>query len=196
MHIATWLLAHGAIDQLTHARTVRRLPAPLHGDRAAAQALQGASNLAHGAAASARNTTCCSHRPAENGNAAVLETILVVVWIRRQRRRQGPRDAAASAPRWADTPEAARVLLAHGAAVNVLDGMFAATPLVWAVEGRGTTKRDGRGTSSPSRTLLDRRRLIAGVDSAGWRTGTRADLGRIDGVEAVGRSCSDDVTSR
>ena len=32
--------------------------------------------------------------------------------------------------------EGVRVLLAHGAEVNALDGMFAATPLVWAVEGQ------------------------------------------------------------
>ena len=34
-------------------------------------------------------------------------------------------------------PDAVRVLIAHGADVNALDGMFAASPLVWAVEGRG-----------------------------------------------------------
>jgi ankyrin repeat protein len=31
--------------------------------------------------------------------------------------------------------EAVRVLLAHGASVQNLDGMFSATPLVWATEG-------------------------------------------------------------
>jgi hypothetical protein len=30
-----------------------------------------------------------------------------------------------------------RVLLKFGADVNAMDGMFSATPLVWAVEGRG-----------------------------------------------------------
>ena len=39
-------------------------------------------------------------------------------------------------------PEAVRVLLAHGADVNALDGMFSATPLVWAVEGRGHARPD------------------------------------------------------
>jgi ankyrin repeat protein len=33
-------------------------------------------------------------------------------------------------------PEAVRVLIEFGADVNALDGMFSATPLVWAVEGR------------------------------------------------------------
>jgi hypothetical protein len=36
--------------------------------------------------------------------------------------------------------EAVRVLLAHGANVNALDGMFAAPPLVWAVEGRSHSR--------------------------------------------------------
>jgi hypothetical protein len=31
--------------------------------------------------------------------------------------------------------DAARVLIAHGAAVNALDGMFSGTPLLWAAEG-------------------------------------------------------------
>jgi len=33
-------------------------------------------------------------------------------------------------------PEAARVLIAGGASLDAVDGMFAASPLVWAVEGR------------------------------------------------------------
>jgi ankyrin repeat protein len=35
---------------------------------------------------------------------------------------------------------AVRVLLKHGADVNALDGMFAAPPLVWAVEGRSNSR--------------------------------------------------------
>jgi hypothetical protein len=35
---------------------------------------------------------------------------------------------------------ATRVLLDHAASVNALDGMFAAPPIVWAVEGRDHTK--------------------------------------------------------
>jgi ankyrin repeat protein len=34
-------------------------------------------------------------------------------------------------------PEAVRVLLRFGGDVDALDGMFAASPLIWAVEGRG-----------------------------------------------------------
>jgi ankyrin repeat protein len=36
----------------------------------------------------------------------------------------------------AGQPQSVRVLLAHGAAVNAMDGMFSATPLVWAAEGQ------------------------------------------------------------
>src|SRR5687768_1091270 len=38
--------------------------------------------------------------------------------------------------------EAVRTLLRHGAHVNALDGMFSATPLVWAVEGRESRSPD------------------------------------------------------
>ena len=41
----------------------------------------------------------------------------------------------ATEPRRSGRPEAVRVLLAHGASVNALDGMFSASPLVWASEG-------------------------------------------------------------
>jgi len=40
-------------------------------------------------------------------------------------------------PRVARDADAVRVLLAAGADVRALDGMFAAPPLVWAVEGHG-----------------------------------------------------------
>ena len=51
-------------------------------------------------------------------------------------------------------PEAARVLLAAGADVNALDGMFAATPLVWAVEGRGHAA-PGADHVATARLLID-----------------------------------------
>jgi hypothetical protein len=37
--------------------------------------------------------------------------------------------------------EAVKVLLAKGASVNAVDGMFAATPLVWACEGWRTRRK-------------------------------------------------------
>ena len=75
------------------------------------------------------------HRPAESGNTQVLETMLACAFDPNARDRDNvtPLHRAAMA----GYPEAARVLITFGADVNALDGMFAAPPLVWAVEGRG-----------------------------------------------------------
>jgi ankyrin repeat protein len=51
-------------------------------------------------------------------------------------------------------PDAVRVLLRFGADVNALDGMFAATPLVWAVEGRGHAQ-PGADHVGVARALID-----------------------------------------
>ena len=51
-------------------------------------------------------------------------------------------------------PDAVRVLLAHGADVNARDGMFAAPPLVWAVEGRSTMNGRGLDHVAVARLLI------------------------------------------
>jgi ankyrin repeat protein len=75
------------------------------------------------------------HRPAEAGLASVLETMLACGFEPDVRDKDNvtPLHRAAMAGH----PEAVRVLLKFGANVNARDGMFQATPLVWAVEGRG-----------------------------------------------------------
>ena len=50
--------------------------------------------------------------------------------------------------------EAVRVLLNHGADVTAQDGMFSASPLVWAVEGRGSAKRRGADHVGVARVLI------------------------------------------
>src|SRR5262249_45594289 len=50
--------------------------------------------------------------------------------------------------------DAVRVLLAHGADVHALDGMFAAPPLVWAVEGRRTVRHRGGDHVGVARLLI------------------------------------------
>ena len=74
------------------------------------------------------------HRPAESGNAAVLETMLACGFEPDARDKDNvtPLHRASMGGH----PDAVRVLLKFGADVNALDGMFSATPLVWAVEGR------------------------------------------------------------
>jgi len=50
--------------------------------------------------------------------------------------------------------DAVRVLLAHGASVNALDGMFAATPLVWTCEGWSHGPQAGADHLAVARLLL------------------------------------------
>ena len=50
--------------------------------------------------------------------------------------------------------DAVRVLLKYGADVNALDGMFSATPLVWAVEGRSNAKHPGADHVGVARLLI------------------------------------------
>ena len=50
--------------------------------------------------------------------------------------------------------DAVRALIVHGAAVDPLDGMFAAPPLVWAAEGRGHASRTGTDYLAVARVLM------------------------------------------
>ena len=146
--VALWLLAHGATDELTALE--RFVACCASGDRAAAEALlRDRPTLA---ADLRPEHHLLLHRPAESGNAAVLETMLSCGFDANA----ADRDQVTPLHRAAmgGHPEAARVLLTHGAAVNALDGMFAATPLVWAVEGRSTAKRAGHDFVGVARVLI------------------------------------------
>jgi Ankyrin repeats (3 copies) len=78
------------------------------------------------------------HRPAESGNAPVLETMLACGFQPDAK----DKDAVTPLHRAAmgGHVDAVRVLLKYGANVNAQDGMFAAPPLVWAVEGRSHSR--------------------------------------------------------
>ena len=73
------------------------------------------------------------HVPAERGDAAVLETMLACGFDPNARDHDGVTTLHRSS--MAGRVEATRVLISHGASVEALDGMFAATPLLWAAEG-------------------------------------------------------------
>jgi hypothetical protein len=128
--VAEWLLARGAVDELSPLD--RFIACCARGDRAAAEA-----TLAAAPQLSAELRTdhhLLLHRPAESGNVAVLETMLGCGFDpdARDKDQVTPLHRAAMAGH----ADAVRVLLAAGASVDALDGMFAAPPLVWAVEGR------------------------------------------------------------
>lgn len=73
--------------------------------------------------------------PAESGSARVVETMLRCGFDPNVPDKDGV--TALHRAAMAGYPDTVRVLLAHGAHVGALDGMFAAPPLVWAIEGRG-----------------------------------------------------------
>jgi ankyrin repeat protein len=145
--VAAWLLAHGATDELSPLD--RFIAACARGDRAAADAmLAGHPSL--------RSELRPEHhlmlqRPAESGNAAVLETMLACGFMTEARDKDNvtPLHRAAMGGH----VDAVRVLLKYGADVNARDGMFAASPLVWAVEGR-THARPGSDHVGVARLLI------------------------------------------
>jgi Ankyrin repeats (3 copies)/Ankyrin repeat len=132
--IAAWLLAHGAVDELSPLE--RFVASCARGDRAAAEA----SLAAHPTLRSELRPEhhLMLHRPAESGNAKVLETMIACGFEVDAKDKDSvtPLHRAAMAGH----VEAVGVLLNHGANVNALDGMFAAPPLVWAVEGRSNSR--------------------------------------------------------
>jgi len=146
--IAAWLLAHGATDELSAIE--RFIAACARGDRAAAQAMLVARPELRTELRPEHHLML--HRPAESGNAAVLETMLACGFDpeAKDKDRVTPLHRAAMGGH----PEAVRVLLAHGADVNARDGMFSAQPLVWAVEGRGSAKRAGSDHVGVARLLI------------------------------------------
>jgi len=128
--IAAWLLAHGAVDELSLLE--RFIAACARGDRPAADALLAAHPSLRSELTPEHHLML--HRPAESGNTRVLETLLACGFEpnARDNERVTPLHRAAMGGH----VDAVRVLLEHGADINALDGMFSASPLVWAVEGR------------------------------------------------------------
>jgi len=154
--IAEWLRAHGANDELTSVE--RFASACTRGDRTRAEAmLQAEPHL--------RDELRTEHHlmmqvPAERGDANILETMLVCGFDPNVTDSDGV--TALHRAAMAGRAEAVRVLLTHGAAVNALDGMFSATPLLWAAEGWSHQ-------SDPSADYVAvARRLIASGSSLEW----------------------------
>jgi ankyrin repeat protein len=146
--IAEWLREHGAADELTVPD--RFMAACARGDRPAADAILAAYPAVQSELRPEHHLML--HRPAESGNAAVLETMLACGFDpnAKDKDRVTPLHTAAMAGH----VDAVRVLLKHGADLHALDGMFAASPLVWAVEGRRTAKRRDADHVGVARVLI------------------------------------------
>ena len=133
------------------------------------------------------STTCLLHRPAESGERGGARDD-ARLRLRPERARQD--NVTPVAPRGdGRSPRGRPRAAGAGADVNALDGMFSATPLVWAVEGRGHAEPGAdhvavaraliaagsslewtppEGAPSPERTLeglVDLRRA-AGIDES------------------------------
>ena len=127
--IAAWLLAHSAKDELSLLEHF--VSACALGDRARASEilrehpnLPGELQIEH---------HLLMHVPAERGEAAILETMLACGFDPNVKDHDGV--TALHRAAMAGRAEAVRVLLSYGASAHALDGMFSATPLVWASEG-------------------------------------------------------------
>jgi ankyrin repeat protein len=146
--VAAWLLRHGAKDELSPLD--RFVAACASGNKGQAYSLlKDHSNL--------RNGLCAEHHlmmhtPAEHGDAKILETMLECGFDPNVKDSNGVMALHRAA--MGGHVEAVRVLLAHGASVNGLDGMFAATPLVWACEGWRHGSQDGADHVEVARLLL------------------------------------------
>lgn len=146
--IAEWLRAHGAADELTPLQ--RFVAACARGDRGTAESMLSAEPSLRTELRPDHHLLV--HHAAETGNQAMLESMLACGFDANA----ADKDHVTPLHRAAMSgyPEAARLLLAYGADVNALDGMFAAPPLIWAVEGRSSTDPAGRDFVGVARVLI------------------------------------------
>lgn len=129
--IAAWLEAHGARSELSPLE--RFVAACARADRESAEAMLAARP---GLRTELRpDHHRMLHGPAKSGNTVVLETMLACGFDPNIKAEEGV--TALHLVAQAGHPEAAWLLLEFGADVTALDGTFAASPLVWAVQGRG-----------------------------------------------------------
>lgn len=146
--IAELLLANGATNELSPLE--RFIAAAARADRAAADAVIAAHPGVSRKLTDAHHLML--HRHAESGNASVLETMLE----RGFNPNVPDKDGVTALHRAAmgGHPKAAAALIKFGAKLDALDGMFSASPLVWAVEGRGHAQ-PGSDHVGVARVLID-----------------------------------------
>src|SRR5262249_22240533 len=127
--IAAWLQFHGAKDELSPLE--RFVSSCASGDRERANAMLHAQPNLRDELRSEHHLMM--HVPAERGDATVLETMLACGFDANAKDNDGV--PALHRAAMAGHSNAVSVLLAYGASVNALDGMFSASPLVWTAQG-------------------------------------------------------------
>ena len=178
-NIADWLLAHGATSELSPLDEF--VAACARGDRATAHAMLATHP---GLRAQLRpEHHRMLHRPAESGNADVLETMLACGFDPQARDKDSvtPLHRAAMGGH----ADAVRVLLKSGADVGALDAMFSAPPLVWAVQGRSHSR-------SGADHVAVARELIAAGSPVEWTppTGAPSPESTIEGLIELRRAAA------
>ncbi len=146
--VAAWLLAHGANDECTLLE--KFVSYCTRGDSLRAREMlatqPGLRNELH------HEHHLMMHGPADRGNVTILETMLSSGFDPNAKDKDGV--TALHRAAMAGRAEAVRVLLNHGASVSNLDGMFSATPLVWAVEGWSHRPKPGADHVGVARLLI------------------------------------------
>jgi hypothetical protein len=146
--VAAWLLAHGVRDELSPLE--RFLATCARGDRASAEVQLRASPGLRGELTLEHHLML--QRPAESGQADVLETMLACGFDPSAKDKEGITALHRAAMR--GRVDAVRALLAGGAPVDSCDDTFAASPLVWAVEGWGNDNHPGGDHVGVARLLI------------------------------------------
>jgi ankyrin repeat protein len=174
--VAGWLLAHGAKEELTPLEQF--VAACTRGDRArAAEMLRSNPRLREELVPEHHRLM---HGPAERGDSAVLETMLISGFDPNAKDKDGitPLHRAAMGG-WA---EAVRVLIDHGASVDAPDGMFSGTPLLWASRGwKHNPHRTGTDYLKVARQLIAAGSPVewAAPENAPDQEGTKEELAEL-----------------
>lgn len=170
--LADWLVAHGAASEM--APVDQLVAACSRGDRAAATAmLERSPGLRAEIGAEHYDAL---YRAAERNDTAALDAMLACGFDP-DRPDESIGKTALHVAAMEGWPEAARVLLSHGASVSVRDREFHGQPLIWAAEG-SRTWREGRDHAAVGRMLLD-----AGSPTE-WEAGAEPSEGIVDVVNA------------
>lgn len=146
--VAEWLLAHGALPEISHVD--RLVAACSRGDRATVDAL-----LAKHPGLKQDITDdhyIAFHQAAERNDIPALEAMLAAGFDP-NRPDTGIGKTVLHSAAMEGWPEAVRVLLAHGASVHIRDREFNGQPLVWAAEG-SRQGREARDFATVGRLLI------------------------------------------